>query len=37
MTILEAATPAARFAGAGDAAQALTRALGEWISREVRT
>ncbi|HYB63804.1 MAG TPA: protein kinase [Steroidobacteraceae bacterium] len=34
---LLAKTPAERFAGAGDAAQAMTRALGEWIAREVRT
>src|SRR5215472_135565 len=33
---LLAKAPADRFAGAGDAAQALTRALGEWIAREVR-
>ena len=33
---LLAKTPADRFAAAGEAAQALTRALGEWIAREVR-
>ena len=33
---LLAKAPADRFASAGDAAQAMTRALGEWIAREVR-
>ena len=33
---LLAKTPADRFPNAGEAAQALTRALGEWLSREAR-
>jgi serine/threonine protein kinase len=33
---LLAKSPADRFAGAGEAAQALTRAVGEWLSREAR-
>ncbi len=33
---LLAKAPADRLASAGDAAQALTRALGEWLAREVR-
>jgi eukaryotic-like serine/threonine-protein kinase len=33
---LLAKAPADRFASAGDAAQAMTRALGQWIAREVR-
>lgn len=34
---LLAKAPADRFASAAEAAQAMTRALGEWIAREVRT
>ncbi len=33
---LLAKAPGDRFASAGEAAQALTRALGEWLAREVR-
>jgi len=33
---LLAKAPGDRFANAGEAAQAMTRALGEWIAREVR-
>ncbi|HXZ58838.1 MAG TPA: serine/threonine-protein kinase [Steroidobacteraceae bacterium] len=33
---LLAKAPADRFAGAAEAAQALTRAVGEWLAREVR-
>jgi serine/threonine protein kinase len=33
---LLAKSPADRFANAGEAAQALTRAVGEWLSREAR-